>query len=1073
MSLPAARDALPSKTPEADLPPGPYPPRLTATSPKYGEEVPTDAVLEFLFDQSMDRQSVELAFALSPSTPGVFDWTSDRRVSFTPESLLPGHRYVASLGSEAKSAAGLMLTGDPQTVFRTVSPLQVTRTMPADGASEVWTDAHIVIEFNRPVVPTSCTGVAAPGADDCPSLSLSLTPKASGTGAWIDPSTYRFVPSAGLQAGKLYALQVETPVTSTDGAVLDAAHTWGFVTAAPRVISVTPAPGARDVLVDSAISVRFSTPMDRAWAGGAFSLLDGDGQSISGSVTWKDNGTTLVFTPTARLQLQTSYTAAVGPGARASTSAPLVAPYAWGFDTILHPQLLYHTPGDDGRGVGVDEVVHLTFSGEIDTDALTAAIRIVPEPSEGALFTWHDATANSVTLSWRREPRTETCIAIDPELTDVYGNQLPDTEGFCFQTGDLPPELELYRPSDVVTLSANRAADLRLLLTNVTTARFSLARIGLPEIAASDVISGEIVREWTATFAPELNVSQAVTVSLDRLGGPLPSGLYALTWQLAGQDEPHRALRIAVVDRAILVKVGGEEALVWVSDISSGAPVTRTAVQLLDRKSLLLAGGTTDDEGLLILPIPARGELWEPVAAVTGEPGIAGFGIALTTWQGELPRWSNNLERDTTAAPPYRAYVQLDQLVYRAGDVVDYVGALRRDSVGYYELPEPGSTVVLDILSPSSESMYTETAEISASGLFSGVLALSPIAPPGNYKIQVTSGGNEGDRGRPTLASAEFVVAAHREPSFEVDITTDVAETTLGVPLVFRVRSEYRTGRLVVGGAVEWTLSAAPYDPYRDARFASWSLSGWHWGTGRGAVEERVVLLRGSGVADRDGVYIVELPADTASQLALADASQTWLLEATVTDQSGQRESGAATVLLHPANCEVALRPESWVVSAGERDAVAFAVTDWLGTGVPNIEVAIAVARRVWSAGDAAATGPYTDTLISEQTVPTDADGLGTVSIRPTESGTYIVTATVSDRAGRRTMAELTLHAGADAREAVFPTSYTRAGPRCRCRGVQRRRHGQNPCPGRAGDDVSSTGDCRARGYKVGAYTRV
>ncbi|MCU0522408.1 MAG: Ig-like domain-containing protein, partial [Anaerolineae bacterium] len=750
-------ELVPGHAPEQIPPPGPYPPRVIEMQPRTGEEVPPDAVVVLSFDQPMDQRSVEASFTIRPETSGSFLWSSDPAVEtelvggsivqYSPDSLLAGQRYVVSLGGDARSAAGLALGGDVQTAFRVLSPLRVTRTEPADGDGEVWTDASIEIEFDRPVVPLACVGVVPDEDAGCLELPLTLTSDTDatdnrGNGLWTGVSTYRFGLAAGLQAGHDYVATLAPAVVSSDGAGMDEPYVWTFATAVPRVVAVGPDPGARGVAIDGEIWVRFSTPMDDVETSAALGITGPDGQSVSGALTWRNDSTVLVFTPAQRLSLGAVYTATVGQRARAYTSVPIDRPYAWMFGTVTQPRLLTQSPsfgaGRENGFVDVNEPLRLAFSGAFEPEALIRAVRVSPEPPEGALHAWYDENANTVTLMWTRDPQSQGCITVDPTVTDVYGNPLGNTEGFCYETGDLSPRLELAHPTGAVTLHGGHQAALQMLNSNVASARFALSEIDLPQFTASGPALGRLVREWTASFEPELNVTKVVTVPLDRAGETLPTGLYALSWQLTGQSQVQRTVRLAVVDRNILVKVAGEEALVWVTESGGvgmpAVPVTRTGVQLVDREALLLAGGTTDSDGLVRLPIPARSALWEPVVALTGSPGEDGFGIALTSWGTE--GWGfREPEVFPSAAPGYRAYLQVDRPVYAAGDVVQFVGVLRRDLAGAYELPKMGTEVVLALTGPDGQSVYSAVVEVSPTGLFSGTLGLPRYAPTGNYSI--------------------------------------------------------------------------------------------------------------------------------------------------------------------------------------------------------------------------------------------------------------------------------------------------------------------------------------------------
>jgi hypothetical protein len=115
---PEAQTVAETATPQPDTPtpipptptPEPISPLVVRSSPERGEEHPIDAPLEIAFDQPMDRDSVEKAFAIEPgaSVDGAFEWLDDQTVQFAlKEGFERGTRYKVRVIESAKSTAGL------------------------------------------------------------------------------------------------------------------------------------------------------------------------------------------------------------------------------------------------------------------------------------------------------------------------------------------------------------------------------------------------------------------------------------------------------------------------------------------------------------------------------------------------------------------------------------------------------------------------------------------------------------------------------------------------------------------------------------------------------------------------------------------------------------------------------------------------------------------------------------------------------------------------------------------------------------------------------------------------------
>jgi hypothetical protein len=77
----------------------------------------------------------------------------------------------------------------------------------------------------------------------------------------------------------------------------------------PVLAATTPADGASSVAVDATISATFNEPVQAATV--SFTLRDGGGAVVAGSVVFDAAADTVTFTPSAPLSIDTSYTAEV------------------------------------------------------------------------------------------------------------------------------------------------------------------------------------------------------------------------------------------------------------------------------------------------------------------------------------------------------------------------------------------------------------------------------------------------------------------------------------------------------------------------------------------------------------------------------------------------------------------------------------------------------------------------------------------------------------------------------------------------------------------------------------------
>ncbi len=982
----------PTPTPPPPVPEGPYPPVILDFAPRMGQEVAADAPITLSFDQPMDHDSVERAMRVTPTVEGDFVWPDDATVVFRPKALATVTRYRVALVGEVRSASGIPASPELAFAFSTLAPLQVTRVGPADGAVDVRIDAPVLVAFNRAIVPLTCVGEVAAADTECLPLSLTFTPTVMGTGTWIDTSLYRFDPFRGWAAGKSYGVALDMGARSVEGVVLSAPVAWTFNTALPAIQAVTPAAGQTGVPLETAIRVVFNTPMDQDITGSVFSVTGAHSESVPGVVTWEDNGALLVFTPALTLNLGVKYTVQIGARARAATSAPLANPQVWTFTTVPYPALTASVPENGAAGVGVGESVRLTFAGALDAATLDANIAITPAGK--SLYTYFDTAAGVYHLSWDKDPRTEYCVLIKPGIADIYGNMLPESDDLCFVTGDLPPFIGLAMTSDAVTLDAAEPATLYFLVRNLASASFVLSELNEVNFVRGWDAAGASIRDWAEKFDVPRNVATVVPLNLRRLGTALPTGYYQLAW-----DNPpwgKQSVRIGVVDRHVTLKLAAKEALVWVTDLRSGEPISRTAVRLIDREGLLIAAGTTDAAGLAAIPISPRADLWENVAAVVGEAGKAGFGVAITHWMADAAPWAFDITLDGAAASRFVMNLYTDRPIYRPGQALYFRGVLREDDDRYL-LPPLDLPVAVALRDLAGQLVYSTTVALSDMGTFDGEFELSEDAEIGDYVLEATLPGIPNSR----VWSVVLSVAAYRKPEFAVAITPEYKDILDGETLRAVVTADYYFGGSVGQAQATWVVRA------ENALYPA--ASGlWPWaGT---------VIAEGQAVTDVDGRFLIEIPAKLR---LIADdtplSPQRWTIEATLTDASGFSASGQAQVMVHPSRFYVQLNPRQWVLRAGTRTEIKLLARDWEQFPVADQALSVILAQRVWQrAPGVEGKWIYTDTKVSSVNVTTNAEGRAVAIVNPPRSGTYVISADAQDADGHSVHSAITLWVSGD-----------------------------------------------------------
>ena len=1016
-TAPAEPKVTPAATLEAPVSEGPYAPVIVQHTPYAGQEVSLAAEIALHFDQPMDRASVGDAFRLYPPTDGDLVWRDDTTVVFRPKALASATRYRVALSPEARASSGLPLSTELTFAFSTVSPLEVTQISPQDMSRDARADAPVFIAFNRVVVPVSCVGQLAQA--DCPALPLTFSPAVLGDGLWVNTSLYRFDSLSGWAAGVTYQMSLDAGVRSMDGAELPAAVVTSFTTALPFILDTLPARGVSNIPLAAALRVIFNTPMDQEITASVFSVRTASGEIVPGTVTWEDGGARLLFMPIQQLALATRYIVQVGARARAVTSAPLQNPQSWAFETVPYPSVRAFTPKPDAK-MDIHAPIRIAFAGEIDVHTLAAHLTIEPSPDTAQLYTYFEEFTRVYHVSWNKQPRTEYCITVEPGIADVYGNELLEAQTACFTTGDYDAFIGPAANMNSVTLDANSEPTFYLVLRNLPRVKFTLFALDETTFVNSPRnVTGEVVREWTERFTAPLNQATVEPLVLTRRGTPLSPGYYHLAWETPYWGT--RGVNIAVIDRHITLKLAPEEALVWVTDLQTGVPISRTAVRLVDQDGVLIAAGTTNAEGIANIPVSQRDNLWENVAAMVGEPGLDGFGVAMTGWTAaetarlDIATGAFDIDVDYGPFTSFNLFLHTDRPLYHPGQIVNFSGVcyMRAAHSVDYTLPPADMALLFSLRDALGDVVYSHTFSLTEWGTFDGAILLSDDAPIGEYILAAELTGQA--QTSPPLQSVNFDVTAYRKPEFEVTVTPELEHYVAGASLRALITADYLSGEAVGDAQVQWVVRAALADAvlaYQDPPTAP-PLYGGH------------VIAEGVAATDAAGQFLLELPATLAEGVGSENDVQRWAIEATVVDAAGLTLTGVGTTFVHTALMAVEVHPAYRAVSAKTKVPVTVQVWDWQREPVSAQPVTVMLATRVWyavksesqftaSSGSLATSWAYTDTVVFTDAVETDATGQVEISVKPTAGGNYVLLVETTDAEGHIARSEAELWVSSD-----------------------------------------------------------
>ncbi len=976
----------PTTPPYTPPPPGNVAPIVIQRTPERGEALPPDGVIELVFDRAMDRDSVEAALQISPQVEGRVEWADERTVRFKPaRHLARDAEYLVTVGATARAADGNVLDGAYRFRFRTVGYLEVAQVIPAPDAEDVEADTSITVIFNRPVVPLMA--VSDPAYTDLPQP-LTLDPPIEGTGEWLNTSIYVFTPSRPLAGGTRYTARIAAGLTDTTGGVLAEEYAWSFTTQPPEVVWVSPAEDSTLVGIETAVQVTFNMPVDADSARAAFHLSNGR-REIPGSLAVED--ATLTFTPTERLEFDTTYTVRVDAGVRSIAGGEgMREPYEWEFNTVPLPRILRTEPYDGQRDAPPYTAFVIYFNAPINPDTVMPNLEMTPPLSPSLVYTYFNTYDNSFVLNFGAQPSTDYEVRIGPNIADPYGNTTGQEMTVRFRTAPLDPWVELRVPGQLGTLDAHQPARVLAGALNTTRLDLRLYRLEMPEFFRAQQDwwgynpTGRPIREWHVPVEAALNKMQYLWLDLAADGGALEPGLYLLEVHAPDvqyDNWNHRKL-LAVSRYNLTLKMSPDEMWVWATDLATGRPASGLALEAYNYGGSVSFGTqTTDADGLARFAV--GGVYYDTFYIVGREPFV--LGGSGWDWSAGISPWDFGLEA-SYGRVAHRAYIYTDRPIYRPGQIVYFRGIVRAEDDVRYSLPGRG-TVDVTVYDVEGNEVYRAGLPLDEYGAFHDELTLSENAALGPYSI-VASLGDE-------TFSADFQVAAYRPPEFEVTVTPAQAELAAGEATRAEVQVSYFFGGPVAGVDVAWNVLATPYT-FAPVQFGRYDFGDeddpwvcrWCWWFEPPAPN---VILSGAGTTDDQGRLTIALPREVMT------GGQRLTVEATVYGRDGQVISGRSDIIVHKGDFYVGLAPQQYVGRAGDEMAVDVVTVNWAGERVPNRALFAEVYRREWIntfvEDESGGRWEWTtqDIPVYSGTLATDENAEGVVTFVPPQGGSYRV----------------------------------------------------------------------------------
>ena len=285
------------------------------------------------------------AFVAAEPVDGAFDSPSEE-YTFTIPALADGGYIVQVRATDAADNTTLEANYATDSFTVDTAAPTVTITSPTSGATNVPLSTTVTATFSEAMDAATLTASSF-------TLKIGSTP-VSGTVSYSSGTyTATFTPDASLTEDTTYTASLTTAVQDVAGNALGAEYSWSFSTgetAAPTVVSTSPASDATDVAVGSNITATFSEAMDAATITTSSFTVAG----VTGSVSYNSVTYTATFNPDSNLDYETAYTASLSTAITDATGNPLASTYSWSFTTEAESTVIPGDANGDGEVNALD-----------------------------------------------------------------------------------------------------------------------------------------------------------------------------------------------------------------------------------------------------------------------------------------------------------------------------------------------------------------------------------------------------------------------------------------------------------------------------------------------------------------------------------------------------------------------------------------------------------------------------------------------------------------------------------------------------------------------------------------------
>jgi uncharacterized protein YfaS (alpha-2-macroglobulin family) len=923
---------------------------------------------------------------------------------------------VACIGGRAPTVPprGTLAIGSGEGEDLEKGPLRVVFGSPS---GKIGSSAEVTLVFSRPMRAMDLAGEEAKSP-------ATIEPAIPGRWQWVGTRALSFVPqrpdgsgSAELAHATDYVVRVPEGTKALDGTPLEKAYELRFRTAPPGVFDVSPSEGQDGLPLDVPFDVRLNQSVDKkAFEAATRATLAGKPVRVRVEQPDPQNLKHYVVHPEGKWAKNSEIALEIAAGLR-GTEGPLPMPAAFRRTARTYGPLTVESVACDedspDQRCNVTGGVRVELSNAVKVSTLKKAVRFEPQvalrwPS------WLDdqESVRYLSLDARFAPGRSYTLRVDAGIVDEHGQALGQPFARAVAFGDIWPAAEVGISGTILEPASRKA--IPVAFVNAKDLEVATVRLGEEDVTRlvlksregrldfDDVAAKQGAKLQKVPSAPNNQRGQHLVRSEDVLGGAAGRGAFGIAVRYTPRPgrtvEPTEDVRVVqVTDLAMSAKLSKRGTTVWVTRLSTGAPVAGATVALRRPDEPKVFTSTTDATGFATIPSdvyrPVRDENDDAVIVVR-----SGEDWTYRSASNVVGLWSLGVSFDDRDDQPF-GMMFTDRGIYRPGDTVELKGIIREEADVGTRTPTAGQKIVLAVQSPDGTEIAKLTPALSAHGTFSVRVPVPRVGRLGTYEIEARIAGSA--RGWADVTTT-FEVAEYRPAEFEVKVESDRPSFVRGETARWIGRGDFLYGAPMARAAARtWITRSATYfvppgaeelvvdDSAYRADLPEASPDG-------GTLENRAGKLDDAGKTS--STVKLEMPGQIGAERVTAEVE--------VTDLSRQSIASSTTAIVHPAEFYLGLERVPFFADPGKAIAAHVVAIAPSGTKLPGRQVKLELVRRTWVAAKREGGGSELrtiskplDTVVQSCSATTGSAPAG-CDLTPAEGGYHLLRATAKDGRG-------------------------------------------------------------------------